>query len=303
MSRSGPENTKGVIRGIHTDITEEEMAEELGKSKYYTVVSVKRLSRNGQNTEKIATTTVLIEFKGTTLPRSVCMYNVSRSVQVYVPKPTICFNCHLYGHIANQCKSPRPTWRCQMPLNIIKSVAYVWWGADPSCLLLIYKALILSKLQNSSFLWQQAPKKALHKLDVVQNIALRKILGVLPSTPIHSMLADTKLMPLKYVAMREADNLIINLMLAGDHTALNNIKELMQREETNPSTSNLQSLTRSFRKWSTSGLRLRQITHAGFSTPQHISEIILDTPWTNFQKQNLPPQTLQLILSCFNREA
>jgi len=22
--------------------------------------------------------------------------------------------------------------RCQMPLNIIKSVAYVWWGADPS---------------------------------------------------------------------------------------------------------------------------------------------------------------------------
>jgi hypothetical protein len=140
--------------------------------------------------------------------------------------------------------------RCQMPLNIIKSVAYVWWGADPSCLLLIYKALILSKLQNSSFLWQQAAKKNLHKLDIVQNTALRKILGVLPSTPIHSMLAETKLMPLKYVAMREADNLIINLMLTGEHTALNSIKELMQREETNPNISNLQSLTKSFRKWS-----------------------------------------------------
>jgi ribonuclease HI len=53
----------------------------------------------------------------------------------------------------------------------------------------------------------------------------------------------------------------------------------------------------------TSGLRLRQITHAGFSTPQRINEIILDTPWTNFHKQDLPPQTLQLILSFFNREA
>jgi hypothetical protein len=83
--------------------------EELGKSQYYTVVSVKRLSRTDQNKEKIPTNTVLIEFKGNTLPRSVCMYNVSRSVQVYVPKPTICFNCHLYGHIANQCKSTRPT--------------------------------------------------------------------------------------------------------------------------------------------------------------------------------------------------
>jgi Reverse transcriptase (RNA-dependent DNA polymerase) len=81
--------------------------------------------------------------------------------------------------------------RCQMPLNIIKSVAHVWWGADPSCLLLIYKALILSKLQNSSFLWQQAAKKNLRKLDIIQNTAVRKILGVLPSTLIHSMLAET----------------------------------------------------------------------------------------------------------------
>jgi ribonuclease HI len=193
--------------------------------------------------------------------------------------------------------------RCQMPLNIIKSVAYVWWGADPSCLLLIYKALILSKLQNSSFLWQQAAKKNLRKLDIIQNTAVRKILGVLPSTPIHSMLADTKLKPLKYAAMRAADNLIINLLVTGEHSALTNIKELAQREETNSNTSSLQILTKSFRKWTTSGLQLRQTAHTGFTFPQDISEIILDTPWTNFQKQDLPPQTLQIILSYFNTEA
>jgi ribonuclease HI len=193
--------------------------------------------------------------------------------------------------------------RCQMPLNIIKSVAYVWWGADPSCLLLIYKALILSKLQNSSFLWQQAAKKSLRKLDIVQNTAVRKILGALPSTPIHSMLAETKLRPLKYAAMREADNLMINLMLVGEHSALTNIKELSEREETNPNTTSLQILTKSYRKWSTSGLRLRQRAHSGFTVPHHASEMILHTPWTNFQKQDLPPQTLQIILSYFNTEA
>jgi hypothetical protein len=109
MSQGAPDTIKGVLRGIYSDITEDEMMEELGKSLYYTVVSVKRLYRTDQNSERIPTTIVIIEFKGNTLPRSVCMYNVSRSVQIYVPKPTICFNCHLYGHIANQCKSTQPT--------------------------------------------------------------------------------------------------------------------------------------------------------------------------------------------------
>lgn len=133
--------------------------------------------------------------------------------------------------------------RCQMPLNIIKSVAYVWWGADPTCLLKIYKALILSKLQNSSFLWQQAAKWDLKQLDIVQNTAMRKILGVLPSTPIH-MQAETRLQPLKYSAQNEAEKLILRLLSIGDYPALKKIRTLSARVTEQNSTSKMQLFTK-----------------------------------------------------------
>jgi len=193
--------------------------------------------------------------------------------------------------------------RCQMPLNIIKSVAYVWWGADPSCLLQIYKALILSKLQTSSFLWQQAPKRNLKQLDVIQNTAMRKILGVLPSTPIHSMLAETGLRPLKYAAQIEADKLVLKFLHFGNHHALSNIMRLSQKQPPAAASSASSLLIKSYNKWAASGLHFRQVEHHPYAPPQDLRNIIIPTPWNDFSKQDLPPQTLQLILHFLNSEA
>lgn len=90
--------------------------------------------------------------------------------------------------------------RCKMPLNILKSVAYVWWGADPACLLQLYKTLILSKLHAASHLWQQAAGTLLQRLNMIQNVSMRLILGAIHSTPIQSMLVETGLVPLTEVA-------------------------------------------------------------------------------------------------------
>jgi ribonuclease HI len=65
----------------------------------------------------------------------------------------------------------------------------------------------------------------------------------------------------------------------------------------------MQILTKAYRKWANSGLRLKKTVHVPYAAPQHLSKFILNTPWINFQKKDLPPQTLQIILSFFNTAA
>lgn len=108
LSAKRPDVIKGVIRGVYTEFTETDMLTELEKSKHFTAVKVKRMTRIDDQLKRIDTPSVVIDFKGTVLPRSVGMFGVSRTVEVYVTKPTICFNCHIFGHIAKQCKSPSP---------------------------------------------------------------------------------------------------------------------------------------------------------------------------------------------------
>jgi hypothetical protein len=133
--------------------------------------------------------------------------------------------------------------RCQMPLNLIKSVAYVWWGADPSCLLQIYRALVLSKLQSSSFLWQQAAKADLKQLDLIQNAALRKILGAMTSTPIHSMEAATNLPPLHLAAKKEAEITVIKMLQLKNNDTVHKLQELTEETRRQGTTHSVQPCT------------------------------------------------------------
>jgi hypothetical protein len=109
MSRSEPENSKGVIRGVDKEITEEEMIEEFSKATHYSIVSVKRITRQNENNQTEQTHSVILEFKGHVLPRSVGIYGLSLKVDVYVTKPRLCYRCQIYGHIAVQCQSRNPT--------------------------------------------------------------------------------------------------------------------------------------------------------------------------------------------------
>jgi len=193
--------------------------------------------------------------------------------------------------------------RCQTSLNIIKSVAYVWWGADPACLLQIYKALILSKLQTSSFIWQNAAQKDLKQLELLQNVAMRKILGTLHSTPIHSMQAETNLKPLKYAAQQEAEKVVLKLQHLGNQHALENIIHLAERAQAAPQKSPSSLLIKAYKKWSTSGIQVRQQKCSPYTPPQDLGKLIPPTLWMDFPRKNLPPQTLQLIRAYLNTEA
>lgn len=69
------------------------------------IIRVRRLSRKSVNKD-----TVLLTFKGKSLPPKVAIYNASFKVEIYTPPVKICWKCLRYGHISKFCK-PQKTFR------------------------------------------------------------------------------------------------------------------------------------------------------------------------------------------------
>ena len=81
-------------------------------------------------------------------------------------------------------------------LNILKVVSGFNWGADRTCLLRIYQALCLSKIDYGCQVYGSACKTTLQKLDVVHNMALRICTGAYKTSPVESLYVDSGFSPL-----------------------------------------------------------------------------------------------------------
>lgn len=62
--------------------------------------------------KKKETETILIEFEGKVLPKEVYFGFIRYRVREYIPKPTRCFNCQKFGHVAKVCKEKKRCARC-----------------------------------------------------------------------------------------------------------------------------------------------------------------------------------------------
>lgn len=87
--------------------------------------------------------------------------------------------------------------KCRQSLNILKVLAHTKWGADPKSLLMIYKALILSKIDYGSIVYSSARKGHLFRLDKIQNLGIRYCLNAFPTTPVQSLYCESAMMPLE----------------------------------------------------------------------------------------------------------
>jgi Zinc knuckle len=100
---------RGVIRGIDTEISEQDLFDELTRDPHNQIQKVTRMMKNETDesgiVNKVPTTLVILEFTGNSLQRKVYLYKVARNVEVLVGKPTICFKCQKFGHMSKQCKS------------------------------------------------------------------------------------------------------------------------------------------------------------------------------------------------------
>ena len=64
---------------------------------------------------------------------------------------------------------------CSKRLNVIKLLAHKSWSLAPSTLVNIYRALVLSKMEYSYFLYDTMPFTFQRQLQTIQNSALRAI--------------------------------------------------------------------------------------------------------------------------------
>ena len=81
-------------------------------------------------------------------------------------------------------------------IKILKVLAGPGWGVHPLHLRRLYLALVRSRIDYGSFLYDNSANTHLLKLDRIQNIAMRVIGGYIRSTPIHVMESDLCIPPL-----------------------------------------------------------------------------------------------------------
>ena len=90
-------------------------------------------------------------------------------------------NLSFKSHINNLKK------KCLKALNLLKVVAHQHWGADKDTILMLYRALIRSKLDYGSVVYGSARESYLKCLEPIQNQALRLALGAFHTSPITSL--------------------------------------------------------------------------------------------------------------------
>jgi hypothetical protein len=89
---------KGVVHGIDLDVEDYELKDAVisENPSRFVIEDVKRIGM---------TKSVILTFKGTSLPE-IALYGYKRlRVNTYIPKPIRCFNCQRFGHMKSQCKS------------------------------------------------------------------------------------------------------------------------------------------------------------------------------------------------------
>lgn len=81
-------------------------------------------------------------------------------------------------------------------IRILRTLSNTRWGSDRRTLLVLYKSLVLSKIDYGSFIYSTASKTALKSLDSVHNPGVRLATGALRTSPVISLLSESGMLPL-----------------------------------------------------------------------------------------------------------
>ena len=87
--------------------------------------------------------------------------------------------------------------QCKEALNLVWVVAHLKWGGDRNTLLILYRAIVRSKLDYGCMVYCTASNTDLWQLDSIHNSGLRLALGAFCTSPVSSMYTEANESPLE----------------------------------------------------------------------------------------------------------
>ena len=87
--------------------------------------------------------------------------------------------------------------QCREATNILRVVAHTKWGGDRDTLLMLYRAIVRSKLDYGCIVYGSASSSNLKKLNSIHNTGLRLALGAFCTSPVWSLYAEANEAPLE----------------------------------------------------------------------------------------------------------
>ena len=101
--------------------------------------------------------------------------------------------------------------KCQKALNLLKVISAQDWGADRDTKLMLYRALIRSKLDYGCIVYGSARRSYLNILEPVQNQGLRLCLNAFRTSPSDSLHVEANEQPLNIRRLKLAMQYVIKL--------------------------------------------------------------------------------------------
>ena len=86
---------------------------------------------------------------------------------------------------------------CKEALNLIRMVAHLKWGGDSNTLLMLYRAIVQSKLDYGCIVYGTASNTDLCQLDSIHNAGVRLALGAFFTSSVSSMYTEANEAPLE----------------------------------------------------------------------------------------------------------
>lgn len=117
---------------------------------------------------------------------------------------------------------------CVCPSNLISFLVSTWWGESSEILLLLFKALIRSRLEYASFVWFQIPETKRKALENIQFRNIRKAMGYRKSTPRPIMLSESKLPPIDIRVIYLGCNFISKCRANSNHPLIPILEEIKE---------------------------------------------------------------------------